>query len=37
MEKVKIFGEKLSNIPWQDKPEGFDGVIWRHDGNPIIN
>lgn len=37
MEKVKIFGEKLSNMPWQDKPEGFDGVIWRHDGNPIIN
>jgi beta-1,4-mannooligosaccharide/beta-1,4-mannosyl-N-acetylglucosamine phosphorylase len=28
MEKVKIFGEKLSNMPWQDKPEGFDGVLY---------
>ena len=37
METVKIFGEALKNMPWQDKPEGFDGVIWRHDGNPIIN
>lgn len=33
---VKIVGEKLSNIPWQEKPKGYDGVVWRHQGNPII-
>ncbi|MBD7911273.1 MULTISPECIES: glycoside hydrolase family 130 protein [Clostridium] len=37
MDKVKILGEELSNIPWQEKPEGFEGVVWRHNGNPIIN
>lgn len=36
MEKVKIYGEAIKNIPWQKKPEGFDGVVWRHDNNPII-
>jgi beta-1,4-mannooligosaccharide/beta-1,4-mannosyl-N-acetylglucosamine phosphorylase len=33
---VKIIGENLSNMPWQDRPEGYEGVVWRHDGNPII-
>ncbi|MDS0524821.1 glycoside hydrolase family 130 protein [Clostridium sp. SHJSY1] len=37
MSKVKILGEELRNMPWQEKPEGFDGVVWRHSGNPIIN
>ncbi|MGL4331146.1 MAG: glycoside hydrolase family 130 protein, partial [Clostridium sp.] len=37
MDKVKILGEQLNNMPWQDKPEGYEGVMWRHDGNPIIN
>jgi beta-1,4-mannooligosaccharide/beta-1,4-mannosyl-N-acetylglucosamine phosphorylase len=31
-----IVGKSLKNIPWQDKPEGYDGVVWRYDGNPII-
>lgn len=33
---MAIIGNKLSNIPWQDKPDGYDGIIWRHKGNPII-
>ena len=37
MEKVKIYGEAAKNMPWQEKPEGFDGVVWRHDNNPIID
>ena len=37
MEKVKIYGDALKNMPWQEKPEGFDGVFWRHDNNPIID
>lgn len=36
MKEVKIIGEKLPNIPWQEKPEGYDGPVWRHSENPII-
>lgn len=36
MSKVKIVGEPLKSMPWQDKPEGYVGVVWRHEGNPII-
>ncbi|MDU2491229.1 MAG: glycoside hydrolase family 130 protein [Clostridium celatum] len=36
MEKVKIYGDAVKNMPWQEKPEGFEGVVWRHDNNPII-
>jgi beta-1,4-mannooligosaccharide/beta-1,4-mannosyl-N-acetylglucosamine phosphorylase len=32
----KIIGAALSNIPWQEKPAGYNGVIWRHDSNPIV-
>lgn len=35
MSKVKIIGQEVGNIPWQNKPEGFEGVMWRHEGNPI--
>lgn len=31
---VKILGEKLDNMPWQDKPHG-SGLVWRHNANPI--
>lgn len=37
MAKVAITGESCEKLPWQPKPAGFDGVVWRHDGNPIIN
>ena len=37
MSNLKIIGQSLPNIPWQDKPENFDGVIWRHDTNPVID
>lgn len=33
---AKIIGNNLSNIPWQDKPEGYTRPIWRYDANPII-
>ena len=36
MSKMIINGQALKNIPWQDKPEGYDGVLWRHSENPII-
>ena len=31
-----INGVSLPNIPWQDRPEGCDDVVWRYDANPII-
>lgn len=36
MEKIRIIAEKLSNIPWQDKPVGLAGPVWRSSDNPII-
>lgn len=36
MSQVKIIGEALPNIPWQDKPEGHSFPVWRHSDNPII-
>ncbi|BCN29620.1 glycoside hydrolase family 130 protein [Anaeromicropila herbilytica] len=37
MSNVKIFADELPNIPWQEKPEGAIGPVWRHSENPIIN
>ncbi len=31
-----IVGEALPNIPWEDKPAGYPGVVWRYSRNPII-
>ncbi|PRX35611.1 beta-1,4-mannooligosaccharide/beta-1,4-mannosyl-N-acetylglucosamine phosphorylase [Orenia metallireducens] len=37
MSKVKIIGESLKNMPWEEKPEGCDQVVWRHSANPITD
>lgn len=34
---AKIIGTALSNMPWQDKPKGYQGPVWRYTQNPIIN
>lgn len=31
-----IIGSALSNIPWEDKPEGLSDVVWRYSKNPVI-
>jgi beta-1,4-mannooligosaccharide/beta-1,4-mannosyl-N-acetylglucosamine phosphorylase len=36
MNEVKIIGNELDYIPWQDRPQGCRDVIWRHSGNPIL-
>lgn len=36
MKEVKIIGKNLPNIPWQDKPDGIQGPLWRYTENPII-
>jgi len=33
---IKIVGEALPNIPWQDRPKGCSDVLWRYDQNPVI-
>jgi beta-1,4-mannooligosaccharide/beta-1,4-mannosyl-N-acetylglucosamine phosphorylase len=32
----KIIGSSLPNIPWQDKPDGYEMPVWRYNENPII-
>lgn len=36
MSNVKILEKGIKNIPWQEKPAGYEGVVWRHTENPII-
>ena len=36
MSKVTMLTNNLPNIPWQDKPEGYQGPVWRYSENPII-
>ncbi len=33
---AKIIGKGIPNIPWQDKPEGYQYPVWRYTENPII-
>ncbi|MFA9396711.1 MAG: glycosylase [Clostridiaceae bacterium] len=37
MEDIKILGDRLNNIPWQDKPVKSSGPVWRYSANPIVN
>lgn len=34
--KIKVLGQSLPSIPWQDKPEGCNEPVWRYSNNPII-
>lgn len=36
MNDIKILAPALPNMPWQDKPAGVDGPMWRYSENPII-
>lgn len=37
MSHVKIIGQNVPNVPWQDRPEGSCGLpVWRYEENPII-
>ena len=31
-----IVGDPLPNLPWEDKPKGYPGVVWRYSRNPVI-
>ena len=34
--KYKVCGQKIKNMPWQEKPEGWELPLWRYNQNPII-
>lgn len=36
MSNIKMISEPLKNMPWQDRPEGSEELVWRHDTNPIM-
>ncbi|MEG0086745.1 MAG: glycoside hydrolase family 130 protein [Cellulosilyticaceae bacterium] len=33
---TRIIGQELSNMPWQEKPNGCEDPIWRYSNNPVI-
>ena len=33
---AKIIGKSFPDMPWQDKPQGFDKPVWRYDHNPCL-
>lgn len=37
MRTLKIVGESIPNLPWQEKPKGSVEHVWRYSGNPIID
>jgi len=35
MNNIKIIGEQVANMPWQDKPSNTKAPVWRYSENPI--
>ncbi len=33
---MRIIGDPLPNLPWEERPAGCGDVVWRYSGNPII-
>ena len=37
MNKSKIIGPEIKNVPWQERPEGINNApVWRYTENPVI-
>ncbi len=36
MTEIKVIGQGLPGMPWEEKPQGCGSVVWRHRANPII-
>lgn len=36
MKDITITGQPLPNIPWEERPEGCNEIMWRCSANPII-
>ena len=33
---MKIFGNPLPGMPWEERPAGCKDVLWRYSKNPVI-
>ena len=33
---MKIFGNPLPGMPWEERPAGCQDVLWRYSKNPVI-
>lgn len=33
---IRIKGNRLPNLPWEERPRGCRDVLWRFSGNPVI-
>lgn len=33
---IKLVGQGIPNLPWEDKPAGYHRPVWRYSANPII-
>ena len=33
---MKIIGQEIKNLPWEECPKGYELPIWRYSGNPVI-
>ena len=36
MKEIKIAGEALPNMPWEERPAGCKTTMWRYSANPVI-
>lgn len=36
MSNIKLIGPSMPDMPWQDKPTGYQLPVWRYSENPII-
>lgn len=36
MSNIKLIGPSMPDMPWQDKPAGYQLPVWRYSENPII-
>ena len=36
MKDIEIYGTPLPNMPWEERPEGCNGPVWRYSANPVI-
>src|SRR5690554_5743851 len=38
MNRIKMTGQVVKNMPWQEKPKNLAGApVWRYSDNPVIN
>jgi len=36
MSNTKLIGPALLNIPWEERPQGYNEAVWRSEKNPIV-